>query len=625
MSGVRTLGPASPARRLVLCVLLASFAVAALPAIAGAQAPFGHACTAQEGVRFCPTVELADRVPSWDGTPIDVDVTIPAQRPGPYPAIVMIHGWGTNKTQYEATSPGGYDNLSFARRGYLVVNLSMRGFGRSCGRYENADTSTSPGCTKGWLHLADPRYEARDVQYLLGLLADEGLIRGPVATTGGSYGGATSLELAYLRDRIRLPDGSFRRWRSPGGHPMRIAAAWAIAPYSDLVSALAPNGRFLSDRPWTGWLSRFPIGVPQKSVTSGLYLAGLFTAFLAPVGVDPSADITTWYGAIMAGEPWPAEMAGYVNEVYRHHGAFSIPDAHPAPMLLQSGWTDDVFPPRESLRPYVTLRQRFGPGVPVSLQLGDVGHSRGSNRVEASTYLRDEGVAFIDHWMRGTRGGPKPGAVTAFAQTCPPDPEAGPFHARSWERLANGSIGFGARASRTIVSTGGDPALGQAFDPVFGTQDACKTVAAEIAPGTATYDRESPGVLMLGLPEVEARIRTDGDGGMIAARLWDVMPNGQMRLVSRGVYRLLEDQCGWIRFQLNGNGYRFPIGHTIRMELAPNDADHYRKSNLAFRVEVSHVRITLPTRSGSSTLPARRGGAHGGSRPHAGSPWGRSR
>jgi hypothetical protein len=44
-----------------------------------------------------------------------------------------------------------------------------------------------------------PRYEARDTQYLLGLLVDEG-IASPTAP------GVTGMELAFLRKRIRLPD-----------------------------------------------------------------------------------------------------------------------------------------------------------------------------------------------------------------------------------------------------------------------------------------------------------------------------------------------------------------------------------------------------------------------------------
>jgi hypothetical protein len=58
---------------------LAIFTLALLPASAAAAppAPFGHACAPKDGVRFCPTTGLADRVASFDGVPLDVDVTLP--------------------------------------------------------------------------------------------------------------------------------------------------------------------------------------------------------------------------------------------------------------------------------------------------------------------------------------------------------------------------------------------------------------------------------------------------------------------------------------------------------------------------------------------------------------------
>ena len=75
-----------------------------------------------------------------------------------------------------------------------------------------------PTARAGWIHLADQRYEARDTQHLLGLLVDQGVARpGALGVTGISYGGGQSLELAFLRDRIRNPDGSFAPWRSPKG------------------------------------------------------------------------------------------------------------------------------------------------------------------------------------------------------------------------------------------------------------------------------------------------------------------------------------------------------------------------------------------------------------------------
>ena len=133
-------------------------------------------------------------------------------------------------------------------------------------------TSRTPDCARGWIHLADQRYEARDTQYLLGLLADQGVARpGALGVTGISYGGGQSLELAFLRDRIRNPDGSFAPWRSPKGTPLSIAAAYPRWLWSDLVNALLPNGRFLDFRVSSATESREPIGVPIQSFISGLF------------------------------------------------------------------------------------------------------------------------------------------------------------------------------------------------------------------------------------------------------------------------------------------------------------------------------------------------------------------
>ena len=192
-------------------------------------------------------------MPSFDGVPLDVDVTLPPTGDGPFPAIVMLHGWGGSKSAFQSPTPEGdggtgyhYNNTYFAQQGYAVITPSARGFGRSCGV---AGSRTPGACDRGWLHLADQRYEVRDVQQLLGRLVDEGVVRADaLGVTGISYGGIQSHSLARLRDRIRLQNGSYRRWRSPAGRRLRIAAAWARWGATDLTSALAPNGRFLDTR-----------------------------------------------------------------------------------------------------------------------------------------------------------------------------------------------------------------------------------------------------------------------------------------------------------------------------------------------------------------------------------------
>src|SRR4051794_23825143 len=208
--------------------LLAPTAASAVP-----PSPFGHACSPQNGVLFCPSADLSQRVATWDGVPIDVDVTLPASGDGPFPTIVMVHGLGGSKLDFEAPDVNGadvagqphseryhYNNLFYAQRGYAVVTLAQRGYGTSCGK---PDSRTSPACDKGWQHLDDQAYEARDIQYLLGLLVDQHLTQAnAIGVTGISYGGGMSNILAYLKNRVRTPEGALVKWTSPHGTPLHI-------------------------------------------------------------------------------------------------------------------------------------------------------------------------------------------------------------------------------------------------------------------------------------------------------------------------------------------------------------------------------------------------------------------
>ena len=58
-------------------MLFAAACAATIPAgtAAAAPVPFGHPCSAVNGVRFCPTSADVQRVKSFDGVPLDVDVT----------------------------------------------------------------------------------------------------------------------------------------------------------------------------------------------------------------------------------------------------------------------------------------------------------------------------------------------------------------------------------------------------------------------------------------------------------------------------------------------------------------------------------------------------------------------
>src|SRR3954470_19333859 len=167
-------------RKIAAAVAVCAGLIVPATASAAPPIPFGHTCNPQNGVLFCPAATLDQRVPSWDGVPIDVDVTLPESGDGPFPTIVMSHGLGGSKEAFESNDENGdgatqrfhYNNTFYAKRGYAVLNVRARVVGNSCGKPESR---TSPGCDRGWTRLDDQAYEARDVQYLLGLLADQGV------------------------------------------------------------------------------------------------------------------------------------------------------------------------------------------------------------------------------------------------------------------------------------------------------------------------------------------------------------------------------------------------------------------------------------------------------------------
>jgi predicted acyl esterase len=120
-------------------------------------------------------------------------------------------------------------------------------------------------------------------------------------------------------------------------------------------------------------------------------------------------------------------------------------------------------------------------------------------------------------------------------------------------------------------------------------------VKAETQPDTANYTMVSKGFTLMGMPTVTATVKTLGPFGELASRLWDVLPDGEQRLVSRGVYRLTENQTGTVTFQLHGNGYEFAAGDTVKLQLLGRDAPYYRASNGAFAIELSNLSVSLPT------------------------------
>jgi predicted acyl esterase len=587
-------------RLLTVAACLAALAIAPAAAQAEVTSAFGGKvpCTTDaQGLRVCQG-DSSHLVPSWDGTTIDVNLVLPAAngKDGGYPLIGFYHGWGGSKI-------GTGTLKEWARRGYAAFSMSDRGWGDSCGG--TSQTRLLPTCLKGYNHLLDTRYEVRDAQYLISLLADQDsgsttLVDGQrIGATGGSYGGGMSMALAALKDRIMLPDGHLTAWTSPAGRPMRIAAAAPEIPWTDLAYALTPNGRNLDYVTDNSYGTR--LGVPKASFVSGLYALGAASSNYAPPGYDADADLTKWYGITMKGETSDNDplFLDVLDELRSHHSSYYIDSSEaPAPLLISNGWTDDLFPPDEAIRFYNRTRAAW-PGTPISLFFLDYGHQRGQNKGADTAVLHARQRDWFDHYLNGGNNGTSEplSGVETLTQTCPKSAaSAGPFTAPTWADLARGEVRFGD-AAQQVVASGGDPRAGQAFDPIAGG-GACATAPAADAPGTADYHLPAAtgdGYTLMGFPTVIAKIVSPGPNNQLAARLLDVGPDGNETLVARGLYRpdVTTDATRQV-FQLHANGWRFAAGHTPKLELLTSDAPYGRPSNGQTPMLVSDLQLRLP-------------------------------
>src|SRR5438270_2436555 len=136
----------------------------AVPGSAQPQlSPLDTTCT--QATTTSPIV-CSGKVPSFDNVPLDLDLTLPPGDITPRPLIVMMHGYGSDKTEWESPTPANsnpnfndYNTAWFASRGYAVLTYTARGFHGSCGQGPLTPGTTGHTCDAGWTHLADRRFE----------------------------------------------------------------------------------------------------------------------------------------------------------------------------------------------------------------------------------------------------------------------------------------------------------------------------------------------------------------------------------------------------------------------------------------------------------------------------------
>lgn len=172
-----------------------------------------------------------EKVPSFDGTELHLEVTLP-QGDGPWPTIISSSPYN-HDDRLASGKPAmwAYFTQDWVERGYAVVNADVRGYG------------FSEGCVEVW-----SENEQKDQAFLVDWVAEQPWSDRNVGFYGQSYVGTTPVEAA-----VNAPDAL----------KAIIAVAPVVDSYNDWHFGGVPNGEN----------SLSPVG--YQTIGSGLPLLGV--------------------------------------------------------------------------------------------------------------------------------------------------------------------------------------------------------------------------------------------------------------------------------------------------------------------------------------------------------------
>jgi hypothetical protein len=420
---------------------------------------------------------------------------------------------------------------------------------------------------------------------------------------------------------------------------MHLAVAVPHYTWTDLANSLQPNGRAAD-----GVLGSVngdrstPVGIEKFSYVNVLYLSTASPPIYyepptncptpsASTTCDPSANLHNWFVRISAGEPYPTsdpvlqqafteirdwKSAYYLDTLIAQDKA-GTSDGYEVPILVEQGWTDDLFPEVEAVSMINKLKSADA-NWPVNIALSDIGHPRGQNKPNDWAWLNARGIDFINHYMLGspfTVAANQQNLAQAQVSNCAASGGGPIYSAGSFSQIHTGQLSF---SSTTHLSTTApqpvDLVNGLPTDPIVNyTQGGGKSTCVVIGAGQSLPGAQSwtfpvtSSFTLLGDPVLHLDTSIDGTDAEIDTRLWDVAPDGSRTLVSRGMYRWVTGDSTAFDTELLGNGWAFACGHSVQLEVTQNDALYLRPDNFPSSVNYKSMNMSLPTTGATQACP----------------------
>jgi len=531
----------------------------------------GLGCSAVgDGGRICNGYLRSD----VDGTLLDTRLDIPPGG-GPFPLVALIHGYGGSKNS------SGDIAARLRGDGYAILRYSTRGFGDSWGQ----------------VNLADLSAEIGDLRSMIGQVVDEPTfgLEPNVAVAGASYGGGHSW-LALVQPTFPTPNGN----------NVQIKAVIPIAPWSDLVYSLLPNGRPNN--------SLAGLGALKLSYVNGLYASGVRTNADRPYPNYPDYLIS-WHAYINATEPnsadptWTSITDGLAlgrSIWWQQRFWQSVVAGSRVPVFQVQGFTDDLFPLPEAKRMLLAL-QTIAPDYPITSYFGDLGHPRARNQPAEVDYVLGLIEPWLAYYLKGE--GTAPTRYIYASRTDEPFKAAHVLRVRDWSSLSTSVYSQDWAGTPTpLVNPATCIASGVFWDPFVGIAD------GELQPYATTPPPSDVGACSLssfsftaasdlrivGQPTVTLDAVVVGHRVQLNVRLIDVR-GGIERLVTRGTVTL--DSGGSVNIgprqiviPTYGNHWLVHQGDVVRLEVSNVDSPYLTPSREPSSTIISAVHLRIPTR-----------------------------
>jgi hypothetical protein len=455
------------------------------------------------------------------------------------------------------------------------------------------------------VNLSDLNAEIADLRSMISEVVDEpkfDLNSDAVAVAGASYGGGHSW-LALVKPTFQTPKKNI----------VRIRAVVPIAPWTDLLYALLPNGRPNH--------SIAPLGGLKLSYVNGLYGSGIRKDPERPYPNYPDYLIR-WHVWLNASEPSTLDptwrqivdgVAGYRSIWWQQAFWMGVRSGNRVPIFQVQGLTDDLFPLPEAKRMLLAL-QSVDTEYPITSYFGDLGHPRATNQEAEIAFVLNLIEPWLAYYLKGL-GTMAPRPMIYISRT---DEIFNAAHVRSltdWSQLASATLTHEWINDPTTTPALVNPVTfvesGVEWDPfvmageellqqsapfpvpvtVGGSLNTVSIGAGEIPGSSGSFTiAGQPTVTLDALVKIGHRVQ-------INVRLIDVAPGGGQRLITRGTVTLesltnLGAQT--IEIPTYGNRWLVESDHRIRLEISNVDSPYITPSREPSATVINKITLRIP-------------------------------